>query len=201
MRQKETESTIEYYNKFAEEFIQGTINSDMSKCYAMFLAYMKQGQTILDLGCGSGRDSKIFIDLGFEVVSIDGSPAICKEASKYIGKEVICNQFEELSFEEEFDGIWASASLLHVNKESLPSILRTLSKALKKNGYLYASFKYGNGERIVGERLFNDYSEKDIDSIFNINNGFKCLDWRITEDVRITKKGENWLNIIAEKVG
>lgn len=201
MKHNEKESTIEYYNKNAEEFIQGTINSDMSKCYGMFLDYVKTGQTILDLGCGSGRDSKFFMELGFEVVSIDGSSAICKGASKYIGKEVICNRFEDIIYENEFDGVWASASLLHVKREALQNILKILSKALKINGYLYASFKYGNGERIVGERFFNDYTENDIDLIININNGFECLNWYITEDVRNDRKGEKWLNIIARNIG
>ena len=175
------------------------MNSDMSNCYKIFLDYLKIGQKILDLGCGSGRDSRAFTELGFNVISIDGSQAICREASKIIGKEVICSRFEDIMYENEFDGIWASASLLHVKRETLPKTLKILSKALKKNGYLYASFKYGNSERVDGERYFNDYTENNIDSLFNVYNDFKCLKWFITEDVRMDRKGEKWINVITQK--
>lgn len=191
--------SIKYYNENAIDYIQGTLNSDMSNCYKIFLNYLKQGQKILDLGCGSGRDSKAFTELGFNVISIDGSQAICREASKIIGKEVICSRFEDIMYENEFDGIWASASLLHVKRETLPKILKILAKALKKNGYLYASFKYGNSERVDGERYFNDYTENNIEPLFNVYNNFKCLNCFITEDVRTDRKGEKWINVITQK--
>lgn len=201
MKQNEKDSTIEYYNINAEDFIQRTINIDMSKCYELFLHYLKPGQTILDLGCGSGRDSKFFIESGFAVVSVDGSSVICKRASEYIGQEVICKRFEDITYEDEFDGVWACASLLHVKREALPNILRLISKALKRNGYLYASFKYGSSERISEERLFNEYTEKDIDLLFNSHNGFKCMHYYVTEDARTDRKDEKWLTIIAKKTG
>ena len=199
IEKESTLSTLGYYNKNAEAFIKGTVHSDMSYCYHMFLKYLTPGQSILDLGCGSGRDSKFFLNLGFEVVAIDGSEEICKQASDYIGKEVICKRFEDITYENEFDGIWASASLLHVRRDELPGLMKLLSKALKKNGYLYASFKYGVGERMAGERFFSDYTEQDIDLIFHRSSGLKCLEWQVADDVRADRKGERWLNLIAKK--
>ncbi|MFA7674391.1 MAG: class I SAM-dependent methyltransferase [Clostridia bacterium] len=201
MKHNEEDNTIEYYNINAEDFIQRTIDIDMGKCYGLFLNYLKPGQTILDLGCGSGRDSKYFLESGFNVVSIDGSPVLCKRASEYIGQEVICNRFEDITYEDKFDGVWACASLLHVKREVLPDILRLISKALKRNGYLYASFKYGWGERITEERLFNGYTEKDIDLLFNSHNGLKCLHYYVTEDARADRKDEKWLTVIAQNIG
>jgi SAM-dependent methyltransferase len=200
MNHKPVDRTIRYYNENADEFIKATIDSDMRYYYEFFLKYVKSGQIILDLGCGSGRDSKYFIEHGFEVVAIDGSEAICRQASKYLGQKVICRCFEDIQYEDKFDGIWACASLLHVKRTELPNIINNLSNALKMNGYLYASFKYGNEERVLGERYFNDYTEKDIDKLFYENNGFKCIEWNVLEDVRSNREGERWLNVIAKKI-
>jgi cyclopropane fatty-acyl-phospholipid synthase-like methyltransferase len=200
MNNNDKDSTIEYYNENAEDFFQRTIYIDMGKSYELLLHYLKPGQTILDLGCGSGRDSKFFLESGFKVVSIDGSAALCKKAEEYIGQEVICSRFEDIKYEEEFDGVWACASLLHVKREVLPDILKLISKALKRNGYLYASFKYGSGERITEKRLFNEYTEKDIDSLFNSHNGFKCLHYYINEDARVDREDKKWLTVIAQNI-
>ncbi len=200
MEQDNRNKTLEYYNNNAENFISETIKSNMNNCYHWLLDYLAPGEKILDLGCGSGRDSKYFLKQGYQVVAIDGSLEICRQASKYIGQDVICQTFQELTYEDEFHGIWASASLLHVTKQELPHILVLLAKALKSKGYLYASFKYGDRERVVNQRLFNDYNETDIQKLFQINQEFKCLNCSVSEDVRKDRKGEYWLNLIAQKI-
>ena len=116
--------TLDYYNKNAQEFCQSTVNADMSVCYQMFEKYLPHGGKILDLGCGSGRDSKYFLSQGYEVVSVDGSEAICKCASEYLQRPVQCVRFEEMNFSQEFDGVWACASLLNVEKDKLSDVLK-----------------------------------------------------------------------------
>ncbi len=190
--------SIDYYNQNTEEFIEGTIHADMHEHYNRFLPYLPEHAHILDLGCGSGRDSLFFIKQGFSVVSIDGSKEVCKAVKKLLNHEVRCLLFDELDYHDEFNGIWACASLLHVPKAEIANIMRKISDATKTNGVLYASFKYGDGETIKGDRLFNNYKEKDIDSILQ-PSGFICKEYWISNDVRPDRQQEKWLNIIAVK--
>ena len=100
-----TNKTISYYNQNAEEFVRNTINADMSAIREEFLMMIPRGGMILDLGCGSGRDSKSFIDSGYKVVMIDGSIELCKAAQELTKQEVICSTFQEYQPKEIFDGI------------------------------------------------------------------------------------------------
>ena len=108
---------------------------------------------ILDLGCGSGRDSMYFIEEGFDVTAVDGSEALCELAKIEIGQEVQNIRFEELEFDNVFDGVCACASLLHVSKNDIEDVLNKLYDSLKKNGILYASFKYGESDEIITQKL------------------------------------------------
>lgn len=195
----EQNKTIEYYNNHAEEFCVATKDADMSYCYVKFKQYLKPQGKILEVGCGSGRDSKRFIEDGYQVEAIDASEEICKFASKYIGQQVKCQRVEEITYECQFDGIWACASLLHVGKEEIPAIIEKLYRALKKNGILYASFKLGSGERFADGRFFNDYMEKEIMEIFSGQKGFEIKEFFVTEDVKKERKDKMWINVIIRK--
>ena len=139
-----SDSTLAYYNKNADLFVASTANAEMSAQYSTFLRHLKPSASILDLGCGSGRDSKFFLDAGYYVEAVDGSSELCNIASSFIGKNVRQLMFEELDYVEMFDAVWACASLLHIPKAGLPNILHKIGNALKENGIIYASFKYGN---------------------------------------------------------
>lgn len=191
--------TLAYYNQNADAFIEGTQNADMSKQYHFFLKYLSPGAKLLDLGCGSGRDSTYFSSLGFEVTAVDGSEELCKRVKANYGIDAQCTKFEDLSFASEFDAIWACASLLHVKKDNMPNVLRRVSVALKPNGILYASFKYGSNERINNGRFFNDYTEDDIGTLLTPENQLTLLEYWVTEDVRPERSGEQWLNFVAKK--
>ena len=191
-------TTIRYYDEHAEEFCAGTINADMQECRERFLHYLSPGQIILDAGCGSGRDTLAFLKKGFEVEAFDASPEICRLASEQTGIHVRCLRFEELSGQELYDGIWACASLLHVDLDDLPDVLLRLHNLLKENGVLYASFKYGSGERYKGKRYFCDLTEKDCRKLIE-GTGFTVKEIFLTHDVREGRSHERWVNVIAER--
>ena len=193
------DETLSYYNQNADTFVTGTQNADMSEQYRFFLKYLTPGDKLLDLGCGSGRDSAYFSSLGFQVTAVDGSEELCKLVRKNYGVDARCLRFEELSFREEFDAVWACASLLHVKKAEIPAVMEKVSNALIPGGILYASFKYGTEERISNGRFFNDYTEQDLDIL--LDNQFSLLEYWITEDVRPERSGEKWLNFIAKRLG
>ena len=133
--------TIKYYDDNAEAFYDSTVNADMSFQYSLFLKHLPKGAYILDLGCGSGRDSKHFIENGYTVEAIDGSRELCKKATSLIGQPVKHLMFQDLDYCNVFSGVWASASLLHVPPDELPIIFRSVYSALKDNGIFYVSFK------------------------------------------------------------
>lgn len=189
--------TISYYDKNAKEFCKNTIDADMSFCRDKFLKYLSAGASILDAGCGSGRDSVAFKQLGYHVTAMDASPKICQEAEKVLGQKVLCKTFEELDDENVYNGIWACASLLHVPKEKMVEVLHRLKRALKDGGVLYASFKYGEDEKIVSGRLFSYYNEQSLSALMR-ENGFEALEVFVTQDVREDRREEKWVNVIGK---
>ena len=177
---------------------EGSINADMSYTRDKFMSFLPDKAEVLDAGCGSGRDSKAFIDAGYKVTSFDASEEMCKRASQFLGQDVINMRFEDMSFDNEFDGIWACASLLHVGLEQLPDIMKKMNTALKKDGVIYASFKYGDGTKVRGERIFSDFNEKSVIPLFE-DAGFEIMHNEIGSDSRPGRKSEKWINVIGRK--
>lgn len=186
-----------YYDINGEEFFDSTVDVDMSTHYKEFLDYIPKNSHILDAGCGSGRDTLAFRSLGYDVTSIDGSYKMCKLASEYTSHEVLHMQFQEIEFNPIFDGIWASASLLHISSSELDVVLEKLKNSLKDNGVLYASFKYGDFEGMRNGRYFNDFTEKTAISLFE-SSGFEIIKTWITNDARKGRHQEQWVNILVK---
>ena len=197
--------TIKYYEKEYETFISETIDADTEVLRRRFLRLIPGNGDILDLGCGSGRDTKAFIDAGYRVSAIDGSEEICHAASEYTGIDVKCMDFFDIKTEEAYDGIWACASVLHVEKSRIPKLLDVLYRALKKGGILYLSFKYGDHDGFRDGRHFTDLNENGfselLDSLYCesvTRDEFELVDEWKSEDVRRGKNVE-WLNVILRK--
>jgi 2-polyprenyl-3-methyl-5-hydroxy-6-metoxy-1,4-benzoquinol methylase len=171
----------------------------MSETCNKFLKYIAPGGKILDAGCGSGRDSLYFIKHGYKVVSIDASEEMVRLSSKLTGQQTLLMKFEDVDFKDEFDGIWACASLLHVPKAKIKSVMTKLAQALKENGIFFGSFKYGEGEEYRGERLFNFYDENSLRALFGEIKQLEILEIWITEDVRPGKEGEMWVSCLCRR--
>lgn len=193
-------NTLDYYNKNSEEYFNSTLNVDMTNTYKEFLKLVPEGGKILDLGCGSGRDSMNFMKLGYEVIAVDGSKELAKRASVLLGKEVIVSTFEELELKEKFHGIWACASLLHIKREDLKTVLNNLYNNLEDNGVFYMSFKYGEKEYVDDKnRYFNCFTDESIISFINENTKYNILGLYITEDKLGRVNEVKWVNLICNK--
>jgi 2-polyprenyl-3-methyl-5-hydroxy-6-metoxy-1,4-benzoquinol methylase len=199
-------TTLDYYQTYAKDFFSQTINVDMQNVYQPFLEYLPKPhlsnqQKILDVGCGSGRDSVFFANQGFEVVAIDGSKSLIELAQQTDTRiDWQCLRFDEIakqSWQNQFTGIWACASLLHMPFDELSKILNDLLSCLRPTGILYASFKYGNGERKKEGRFFCDMNEHGWQLIGEQLDSAKALKLWQTVDNRMDKR-DIWWNVLLK---
>ncbi len=199
------DETLRYYAREHQTFFEETVIADTGILRGRFLKYVPNGGAILDLGCGSGRDTKAFADDGYLVTAVDGSEEMCQKASEYTGLDVKCMDFFDLDEAEAFDGIWACASVLHVEKTRIPELLRKLYQALRIGGVLYLSFKYGDHDGFRDGRHFTDLDEDGFRELLLemysddiVSDDFVIVDeWR-SDDVR-REKVVHWLNEILKK--
>lgn len=194
-------NTLEYYNKNAKQYCEQTLVGDLQENYDKFLKEIPTNGYILDFGCGSGRDSKYFIDKGYKVKAIDGSIEMCKLASEYINQDVQYMKFDELDDTEIYDGIWACSSILHIEKEELPNILNKMINALKDGGVIYTSFKIGTGYEIKEGKYYNYITRDEMQEVLSkVDSSVKIIDY--FETLPSTKrKAVNtiWGNFIIKK--
>ena len=172
----------------------------MSALYSPFLAYMPPGGRILDAGCGSGRDSHYFLQQGYRVEAFDASVEMCRLASSLIGQTVLQKTFEEIDYVSAFDGVWASASLLHVRRDRIDAVLQRFSWALKPSGVMFVSFKLRDGEWEQNGRLFNGYDETSFRELITQLPSFVLGSIWTSDDVRPDRKQEKWLNALIRRV-
>lgn len=194
--EEKSDATIKYYNRNAAAYTAETENLDMSGCREKFLAYVPEGGLILDWGCGCGRDSVAFLNEGYQVEAVDGSVEMCSIAGAKLGREVKCNLFDDLDEKNKYDGIWASASLLHVEEEFLPDTLRKAKAALKVNGVMYISFKYGEYEYKRDDRYYVDMTEAKLGKLLNGIGKLEILQQWVTED---SGRDNKWINVILRR--
>lgn len=196
----ETKSTLNYYDQQAAAFSESTVNVEFSAFQNEFAALVPVGGCILDLGCGSGRDSKAFKQMGYNVVAVDGSKEMCAIAGQVIEQVVICSTFQDYDPNTSFDGIWACASLLHLKAEDIRKVAERMFSKIKSGGCFYMSFKYGtfSGER--NGRYFTDLTEDSLNKLMTGIPSIQLLTQKITNDVRLDRSGERWLNAIFKKM-
>lgn len=189
---------IDYYNKHAEEFTASTFEVDMESLYQPFLALLPESAQILDVGCGSGRDTLAFKNKGYQVDAIDYSEELVKKATQLTGIPVKLQSFYEIDADQAYDGIWACASLLHCERDRLIKVVGKIVNALKQNGGLYMSFKYGNGDREKDGRQFTDLNKEQAELLLNQFESVTQLKQWITIDQR-PDRDEKWLNLLWKK--
>ena len=188
--------TLDYYNRNAQRFTGDTLEVEFSNIQDSFLALLPPGSLILDFGCGSGRDSRYFLQKGYQVEACDGSEEMVKAASQNAGIPVKKMLFSELDEIDRYDGIFACASILHVPSKELPDIITRMKKAVKTGGILYISFKYGTFEGIRNGRYFTDRTEESLQAILDEVGGLEIIRTGITGDARPGREDEKWLNVL-----
>ena len=192
-----TDTTIEYYDGNASAFIERTINVDLSDEYEAFLPHLPARGHILDAGCGSGRDARIFRDMGYQVTAFDGSIEMVRHASSHTGLDVEHLRFEEIAWEHEFDGAWASASLLHVPASQVLDAINRLARSLRTGGTFYMSMKHGTDEQCIEGRLFSFVDEARVQALIEQVTGLQLLrTWSSTEH-RDDGTTQGWVHALA----
>ena len=194
------DTTLQYYQENAGVFVEGTVSADMHDARTRFLRLLPSQAYILDFGCGSGRDTKAFLEQGCRVDAADGSAELCRMATELTGIQVKQMLFEELSTVEQYDGIWACASILHLPRKELGGILQKISDALKPGSVLYSSFKYGDFEGIRRGRYFTDLTEDSLAGLMAEVPSLQIVETWITNDVRPGREEERWINILARRI-
>ena len=191
--------TLAYYATHASDFAESTANVEFSTTQNRFATLLPPGAHILDFGCGSGRDTKHFLDAGLEVTATDGSPELCAIASERSGIPVRCELFSDLADVDAYDGIWACSSILHLPKPELENVLRKMVRALKPSGIIYTSFKHGTFEGMRNGRHFTDFDEPTLREFLVGLPELRILELWVTGDVRPGREAERWLNVLLRR--
>ena len=206
MTKQASKGTLNYYDDNAVEFACQTVSIDMHDLYELFLNQLpkRDTQSILDVGCGSGRDANYFAKQGYNVTAIDASAELIQWARQHHISSRISwvhlnfSSIEKQAWENKFTGIWACASLLHVPFLELPFIINSLLDTFTDDGVMYVSFKYGKGERVDEERFFCDMNESRWTTIVaKIPQVIEYKIW-LSADKRSSIEN-NWFNITIKK--
>ena len=190
------DTTLSWYRENAIQYAEETRNSLVLDALWEFLSRMKEGGTILDYGSGSGRDSAYFLDKGFSVDSLDGSAEMKAQAERLFGIKVKLASFLSLEEKDKYDGIWAQASILHLEEHDLRVALTLIERALKRDGVFYSSFRKGEGDGYENGRWYTNMTERRFLSFLPASLYVEKI-WE-SQDVR-PGVSRTWLSIICRK--
>jgi len=196
------DTTREYYDTHASEYADQTWNISIPAIWRLLTERVPRGGTILDLGCGAGRDLKVFADSGYKVIGVDYSVGLLEIARRRSSQTAIWAEFHSLPFHDRcFDAVWAIASLLHVSPHEIPSVLREVRRVLNPSGSFIASMKQGTGEHAdQSGRFFVHYKKEEWNRLLT-DAGFNVEDIHETLERRMLPTGKlssiDWLVSVA----
>ncbi len=157
------ERTRDYYARAAEIYAARAPSGNLVARRDRFISALRPGAAVIDLGCGGGHDSLAFKNSGLCVTALDASPELARIASRRLDQQVFVASFDELDYQAEFDGAWASASLLHLTPNALPAVIKRIATSLVPEGTFATSFKSGVTEwRDRHDRYFCPMSEETL---------------------------------------
>ncbi len=190
--------TIKYYNKNAQAYYDKTVNVDMSELCDRFLDHIKDGGVILDIGCGSGRDMRYFIEKGYHAEGLDASSEMCRLAgASSLSVENV--PIEEWNPRKKYDGIWANASLLHVTISQIYTFFIKAEACMDTDGALFASMKTGLTNDIDADgRYFCPFSEEKLEEILIKHPAFLLCDKWYSDD-KLGRNTFRWFHFILAR--
>lgn len=192
--------TIDFYNINAVTYFNNTVEADMSEAYKRFIKYMKPNGVIVDIGAGSGRDIKYFTEAGFKVHGIEASKELCRLSTEYTGIFVKCQKIQDWNPNMQYDGVWANASLIHLQKTEVRDFINRLSNVLSEEGIIYISFKEDIEEGFDEKgRYFNGMKIKDILFLLSKGGKYSIIENWISEDA-LFRQNVRWRNIICRNI-
>lgn len=195
------DDTLLFYGRSAEAYA-GWAKAPSTRLKG-FLALLPQRGSILELGCGAGNHAAVMLEAGFRLRATDGSPEMAGIASRRLGHPVETMRFDELEEQEVYDGVWASACLLHVPRDELAGVLARIHRALKSDGVFYASYKIGHGEggRDSLGRYYNYPSPEWLRSAYAASGAWHELKSDTSEIKSFDDAPATMLHIVARKPG
>lgn len=193
--------TQDFYELHAAEYCKLTRDLDLTEIYNRFLAKLPPGAHILDAGCGSGRDAKAFLDRGYKVTAIDASSELARLAAEYTNHSCEVLRFQEMTFDGEFDAVWACASLLHIPRNEMGDVLSRFIRALKPGGIFYISLKEGEGDVVSQDgRFFCNYTRSSFEKVLERFPALQEIDFWKTNDVLNGSQRQPWLGFLLKRI-
>lgn len=203
--------TLDYYNKhvsYYKETNHELKSAEVDRTHFLNILKTRSKPSvqpkILDAGCGTGRDTLAFLKEGLQVDAFDGSEEMVKLSSSLTGQSTKHQLFEDMSLpEKHYDGVWAQASLLHVKRECLPEVFAQLGNSLKEDGVLFASFKYGNQNRVDEKtgREFTDMTELSIKQMLRNMEGLSLVATSCRNPPNTQTNPSPWFSVVLQRKG
>lgn len=188
-----------YYDENATMFIEGTVHANMEEHYTHFLKYLEPGSLILDAGCGSGRDVLNFSKKGFRVIAFDASLEMVKFSSQLTGLPIQHCDFLGVTVDEPVSGIWACASLLHIDLDNQKQVLRKYRDFLDAQGVFFLSYKYGEHSFEKDGRTFHCHTPESLTRLVSDVGGYQILEVYVSGDIREGRQNEQWCSAVLKK--
>jgi len=189
-------SGYDYYDTHANEYFRKTLSASKNNIYTFLeiSGINPKDKKILDLGCGSCRDTLEFKKLGANVLSLDGSKELAKVVKEELGIDVMVKDILDINYKSEFDIIWACASLVHFNRKDTVEALRKCKSAVKSDGMIYVSIKLGASKE--ADRHFETYTEEEFMDMISSAGLIPIATWHNDDSIGRTV---DWFNVACKK--
>ncbi len=186
---------MDFYEKNYEQYYYSTINIDPSPFLEPLAGLLAPKSTILDIGCGSGRDLHWFAERGFLPTGFEKSPSLARKAKQYATCPVIEGDFTTYDFSQlSFSALVLVGSLVHLSRDEFPNILKKICKALVADGHILITLKEGLGTSTTADgRIFTLWSAKDLEDVFS-TQGLKILDF--SRQISKIRPDDTWLGFV-----
>lgn len=191
--------SIDYYDRYAVPYYEETVNLSMEEQLQSFMELLPENGEVLDLGCGSGRDTLFLEEEGFSVTAMDGSKRMCELAEIHTGRDVLHLRVEDMEFDDVFHGIWACSVLGHFAPNKIHEVMGKILDALKDDGILYFSVRKGERKGMYSGRYYCDYDRDSLDDLLDSFDNVEIIDIWKTSDARGDEQSK-WYNVLLRKI-